>query len=199
VGCKRRPIRRELKYPHLRSASIDHIIPLSLGGDDTAANKRAAHFGCNIARGNKMDAEQVALFGSVREPPLATVTAGERAVMFQRKKRVCACGAVPLEGRKFCQDCLDRRRVLAEDRVALKRSCRIRVYTCRYCGELKVAKGSTQRREVCPARACQLARLAANNLRTRHGLTKEDADAQVARIVASTLKPAYGRWQRGAA
>jgi len=70
-GCKRRPIRKDLKYPHPRSKSIDHIIPLSLGGDDTAVNKRAAHLGCNMARGNKAGIEQVALFGSVREPPLA--------------------------------------------------------------------------------------------------------------------------------
>jgi len=70
-GCKRRPIRRDLKYPHPRSKSIDHIIPLSLGGDDTAVNKRAAHLGCNLARGNKAGEEQVALFGVIREPPLA--------------------------------------------------------------------------------------------------------------------------------
>lgn len=54
-------------------------------------------------------------------------------------------------------------------------------YTCRYCGKLGVTKGATaQRREVCPARACQLARLAANNLRTRKRLTREQADAQAA-------------------
>ena len=78
-GCKRRPIRKDLKYPHLRGKSIDHIVPLSLGGDDTAVNKRAAHLGCNMARGNKAGEEQVALFGVIREPPLATVAAGERA------------------------------------------------------------------------------------------------------------------------
>ena len=65
-GCKRRPIRRDLKYPHPRSKSIDHIVPLSLGGDDTAVNKRAAHLGCNLARGNKAGVEQVALFGVIR-------------------------------------------------------------------------------------------------------------------------------------
>ena len=51
-GCKRRPIRKDLKYPHLRSKSVDHIVPLSHGGDDTAENKRAAHLGCNMARSN---------------------------------------------------------------------------------------------------------------------------------------------------
>jgi 5-methylcytosine-specific restriction endonuclease McrA len=65
-GCKRRPIRRNLKYPNPRSKSIDHIVPLSLGGDDTAVNKRAAHLGCNLARGNKAGVEQVALFGVIR-------------------------------------------------------------------------------------------------------------------------------------
>ena len=47
--CKRR-IGKTLKYPHPRSASIDHLIPLALGGDDTAFNKKAAHLRCNITR-----------------------------------------------------------------------------------------------------------------------------------------------------
>lgn len=51
-------------------------------------------------------------------------------------------------------------------------------YTCRYCGKLGVAGGTgQQRREVCPARACQLLRLQANNLRTRKGLTEAEANA----------------------
>jgi 5-methylcytosine-specific restriction endonuclease McrA len=57
-------------------------------------------------------------------------------------------------------------------------------YTCRYCGELGVTRASArQQREVCPARACQLARLGANNLRLRNGVTREDADAQMAYVV----------------
>jgi hypothetical protein len=60
----------------------------------------------------------------------------------------------------------------------------ITYYTCRYCGTVGVTRANTyQQREVCPARACQLARLAANNLRVRNGLTKEDADAQMATLV----------------
>lgn len=62
-------------------------------------------------------------------------------------------------------------------------------YTCRYCGKLGTAKVTGQLREVCPARSCQLARLAANNLRTRNGLSKEDADAQMAGVVN------YRQWQ----
>lgn len=60
---------------------------------------------------------------------------------------------------------------------------KVHYYTCRYCGELRVAKVSGTQREVCPARACQLARLAANNLRTRNGVTREDADARMAYVV----------------
>ncbi len=60
----------------------------------------------------------------------------------------------------------------------------ITYYTCRYCGELGAANASRrQQREVCPARECQLARIAANNLRLRNGLSKEDADAQMAAVV----------------
>lgn len=55
-------IRRDTKCPHPLSASIDHIIPVSEGGDHVAENLRAAHFGCNTARGTgKNEAVQLAL------------------------------------------------------------------------------------------------------------------------------------------
>lgn len=58
--CKRR-IGKTYNYPHPRSASIDHVLPISLGGDDTAFNKKAAHLGCNTARGNGRPGEQMPL------------------------------------------------------------------------------------------------------------------------------------------
>jgi 5-methylcytosine-specific restriction endonuclease McrA len=48
----------ELHWPDGASRSVDHVVPLSRGGDDTAANKRAAHLRCNIARGNRMPSDQ---------------------------------------------------------------------------------------------------------------------------------------------
>jgi hypothetical protein len=51
------------KYPHPRSKSVDHVIPLSQGGDDTAANKRAAHLACNCGRMNRGGGEQLAMIG----------------------------------------------------------------------------------------------------------------------------------------
>lgn len=54
-GCTLGPILRGLPWPGQFSPSIDHIIPLSLGGTDTAPNKRAAHLACNTRRGNRMD------------------------------------------------------------------------------------------------------------------------------------------------
>jgi len=45
------PIVRALRYPDLGSRSVDHVVALALGGDDTAANKQAAHLGCNIRKG----------------------------------------------------------------------------------------------------------------------------------------------------
>ena len=198
--CKRRPIRKDLKYPHLRSKSVDYIVPLSLGGDDTAENKRAAHLGCNMARGNQMGEEQLPLFGSVREPPLATVTAGERAAMFKprgpRKRRVCGCGAVPLKDRKFCQACADQRAAQAQQKAGP--SSPVHYYVCRYCGDLNACRRTGQLREVCPARACQLARITANNLRLRQGMTQEEADALVVRQLRTGSGPGYGRWPRTA-
>lgn len=44
----------DLKWPEARSASIDHILPVSLGGDDTAANVQAAHLRCNTSKNNRV-------------------------------------------------------------------------------------------------------------------------------------------------
>lgn len=49
-------IERELSHPDPRSCSLDHIIPLSLGGEHSQANTRAAHLDCNVRRGNRMEA-----------------------------------------------------------------------------------------------------------------------------------------------
>jgi 5-methylcytosine-specific restriction endonuclease McrA len=68
-------------------------------------------------------------------------------------------------------------------------------YTCRYCGTVGVTKADVrQQREVCPARACQLARIGANNLRTRNGLTREDADAQVSVVVRQAIGGSSRQW-----
>ncbi len=45
-----------LKHPHPESASVDHILPLSLpGATDLKTNVRLAHLGENLARGNRVD------------------------------------------------------------------------------------------------------------------------------------------------
>lgn len=48
----------ECKFPDSGSVSIDHVIPLSLGGDDTLENVKAAHLGCNVGKGNRVAPEQ---------------------------------------------------------------------------------------------------------------------------------------------
>lgn len=39
-----------LRWPDQRSASVDHIVPVAKGGEDTRENVRAAHLGCNTRR-----------------------------------------------------------------------------------------------------------------------------------------------------
>jgi HNH endonuclease len=58
-GCELGPIPRDRVFPDPLSASIDHIVPESLGGADTAPNKRAAHLICNTRRGNRMHPDDV--------------------------------------------------------------------------------------------------------------------------------------------
>jgi 5-methylcytosine-specific restriction endonuclease McrA len=46
-------IDKRLRYPEPGSASVDHIIPLSRGGDPAdRSNMRPAHLGCNSRRGS---------------------------------------------------------------------------------------------------------------------------------------------------
>ena len=47
------PIDWSRQWPHRRSMSVDHIIPLSKGGNDQIGNLQAAHLGCNSSRGNR--------------------------------------------------------------------------------------------------------------------------------------------------
>lgn len=53
------------KYPHPLSASLDHIIPISKGGEHSTRNIKAAHFGCNSSKCNRSlnNGEQQLLFG----------------------------------------------------------------------------------------------------------------------------------------
>ena len=43
-----------LGAPDPLSASLDHIVPVSRGGNHTVDNVRLAHLGCNIKRGNRV-------------------------------------------------------------------------------------------------------------------------------------------------
>lgn len=42
-----------LAWPHPMSKSLDHAVPVSLGGAHTLANSQLAHLGCNSAKGNR--------------------------------------------------------------------------------------------------------------------------------------------------
>jgi len=48
------PIDKSLKYPNPMSISIDHIIPVALGGRSTIDNLQATHLICNKAKGKKV-------------------------------------------------------------------------------------------------------------------------------------------------
>lgn len=49
--------------PHPRSASLDHVIPLSLGGAHDPSNVSLAHLLCNTTKNNRGGGEQLALIG----------------------------------------------------------------------------------------------------------------------------------------
>lgn len=48
------PLDMAARWPEPRSPSIDHITPLSRGGDHLYSNIQAAHFVCNVRKGNRV-------------------------------------------------------------------------------------------------------------------------------------------------
>ena len=48
------PINYELKFPHPWSGVIDHIVPISLGGNSMPDNLAAAHNRCNRRKGERI-------------------------------------------------------------------------------------------------------------------------------------------------
>lgn len=48
-----KPIDLTLEHPNQMSFSIDHIVPVSMGGDHILKNLQSAHLICNSKRGNK--------------------------------------------------------------------------------------------------------------------------------------------------
>lgn len=55
-------INRERAYPHPRSATLDHIVPLAHGGTHTRVNVQLACWSCNHKKGAKMNGQPL-LFG----------------------------------------------------------------------------------------------------------------------------------------
>lgn len=56
-------IPKDAVWPDVRSASIDHVVPLNAGGDHSMANCQAAHYGCNASKKDAGGGEQLALIG----------------------------------------------------------------------------------------------------------------------------------------
>lgn len=60
--CKQR-IDKRIQYPHPMSASLDHVIPMSLGGGHLYSNVQCSHWICNVRKSNTGFGDQLALIG----------------------------------------------------------------------------------------------------------------------------------------
>lgn len=58
-----KPVMEELEHPNPRSASLDHIIPMLMGGTHTKDNVQCAHLGCNMSKGCRSSAQQLRAIG----------------------------------------------------------------------------------------------------------------------------------------
>lgn len=56
-GICGRKINKRLKHPNPLSPSVDHIIPLTKGGNDSLINVQAAHLRCNLGKHNKNNSQ----------------------------------------------------------------------------------------------------------------------------------------------
>ena len=54
-------IPKDVEYPHPKYGSLDHLVPVSLGGEHSKRNIAAAHLRCNIIKGNRVAGEQLAI------------------------------------------------------------------------------------------------------------------------------------------
>lgn len=62
-GICHRHVDKRLRHPHPKSASLDHIVPLSRNGQHTKTNVQCAHLECNLRKGNRDHAQQLMLIG----------------------------------------------------------------------------------------------------------------------------------------
>lgn len=53
-GLCSEPVDRNRKWPDPLSVSLDHIVPLALGGDHSRANTQCAHLSCNVRKGARV-------------------------------------------------------------------------------------------------------------------------------------------------
>ncbi len=54
-------VNRKASVPHHKAPTIDHIVPLSVGGNHTMINVQCAHFICNSRKGNRAARDQLRL------------------------------------------------------------------------------------------------------------------------------------------
>jgi transposase-like protein len=59
----RKPVSKTKRFPHPQAPVLDHITPLSLGGQHVRSNVHLAHYACNSRKGNRAMNEQLMLFG----------------------------------------------------------------------------------------------------------------------------------------
>jgi hypothetical protein len=62
-GLCHRKVNPKFVWPHRMSPSLDHIVPISKGGDHVRTNVHLAHLTCNLSKRDRGGGEQLMLFG----------------------------------------------------------------------------------------------------------------------------------------
>ena len=66
-GICKGPIDQEARWPNTGCATIDHIVPLVLGGDDTPENVQSAHGYCNFSKNSRYTVSTATSKGEIND------------------------------------------------------------------------------------------------------------------------------------
>lgn len=154
--CKK-PVKKELSFPHPKCASLDHVIPLSRGGTHESENVQLAHLSCNTSKGNRV--------GDINSRP-ALLKRGRRVFTIPEAAKITGVSLSALQhavalGRVRCEPRMKfENRYLSEEVVAdileqgipgsqswsrqnrIEAGPRTRTIKCKYCGEKKIVQVS---------------------------------------------------------
>jgi hypothetical protein len=185
-----KPIDKSLRFPNPFCASVDHIIPVSMGGTNQPENLQTTHLRCNVALGNRKNSSQLRpapLWGQIEYlyiPKVAKALGMSQNVV----RRLVDEGIIPTieppQSKQWPKIPLSYVEKVMRDGKPIEFSWRrynhsdrplprptkpkSRKLKCRWCSkEITVPKGLKSPRKYCSAKCLRDSRLSRTRVKTR--------------------------------